>query len=32
MYQILKQIAKTGIVTEPWPHPDDAAPRGDSWR
>ena len=22
MYQILKQIAKSGIVTEPWPHPD----------
>jgi len=24
MYQILKQIAKSGIVTEPWPHPDGA--------
>jgi Ni,Fe-hydrogenase III small subunit len=24
MYQILKQIAKSGIVTEPWPHSDDA--------
>jgi len=24
MYQLLKQIAKTGIVTEPAPHPDTA--------
>ena len=24
MYQLLRQIAKTGIVTEPAPHPDDA--------
>ena len=24
MYHILKQIAKSGIVTEPWPHPDEA--------
>jgi Ni,Fe-hydrogenase III small subunit len=24
VYHILKQIAKSGIVTEPWPHPDEA--------
>ena len=24
MYQLLRQIAQTGIVTEPAPHPDDA--------
>jgi Ni,Fe-hydrogenase III small subunit len=24
VYQILKQIARTGNVTEPWPHPNEA--------